>query len=315
MRDNQASELKDFNNFIDTNLLIELPCVGTQYTWFNPNGKAMSRLDRVLMSEEWLLKWPICKQYVQSREVSDHCALVVKFMVKDWGPKSFRTLDVWFMEKGFFAMVKEKWISYPVQGNAFFMIKEKLKRLKGNLKVWNVFGNIETSKKMILQELEGLDRQACNGVVAANERLRRIGLLSRLKGSDKRMESLLCQKARASWLKNGDSCTKFYHSSLRWRRLRNDVKGVEVGGLWCEEPCTVRAEAKKLFENRFKATGDFGVRLDGVEFKSLTQEDNMSLVADFSEKEVREAVWHCEGSKSPDPMGSILISSRKVGSL
>ena len=67
-------------------------------------------------------------------------------------------------------------------------------------------------------------------MVAANERLRRIGLLSRLKGSDKKMESLLCQKARASWLKNGDSCTKFYHSSLRWRRLRNDVKGVEVGG-------------------------------------------------------------------------------------
>jgi len=75
------------------------------------------------------------------------------------------------------------------------------------------------------------------------------------------------------------------------------------GGLWCEEPCTVRAEAKKLFENRFKATGDFGVRLDGVEFKSLTQEDNMSLVADFSEKEVREVVWHCDRSKSPGPDG------------
>jgi len=159
MRDNQASELKEFNNFVDTNLLIKLPCVGKQYTWFNSNRKAMSRLDRVLMSEEWLLKWPICKQYVQSREVSDHCALVVKFMIKDWGLKSFRTLDVWFMEKGFFAMVKEKRISYPVQGNVFFMIKEKLKRLKGNLKVWNVFGNIKTSKKMILLELEGLDRQ------------------------------------------------------------------------------------------------------------------------------------------------------------
>ena len=90
---------------------------------------------------------------------------------------------------------------------------------------------------------------------------------------------------------------------MRLRRLKNEVKGVEVGGIWCEEPCTVRAEAKKLFENRFKATRDFGVRLEAVELKSLSHEDNLSLVAEFSEEEVRDAVWHCEGSKSPGPDG------------
>jgi len=76
-----------------------------------------------------------------------------------------------------------------------------------------------------------------------------------------------------------------------------------VGCQWCEEPCTVRAEAKKLFENRFKASREFGVRLDAVEFKSLSQEDNLSLVAEFTEKEIRDAVWQCEGSKSPRPDG------------
>ena len=117
------------------------------------------------------------------------------------------------------------------------------------------------------------------------------------------MESLLCQKARASWFKNGDSCTKFFHSSLRWRHLRNEVKEVELGNQWCEEPCSVRAEAKKLFENRFKETKDLGVRLDLVEFKSLSQEDNLSLLALFSKEEVKDAVWQCEGSKSPGPEG------------
>jgi len=117
------------------------------------------------------------------------------------------------------------------------------------------------------------------------------------------MESLLSQKARTNWLKNGDSCTRFYHSSLRWRSLRNEVKGVEVGGQWCEEPCTVRVEANRLFERRFAATKDFGVRLDAVEFKSLTWEDNMSLIWEFSVEEVRDAVWLCEGSKSPGPDG------------
>jgi len=85
--------------------------------------------------------------------------------------------------------------------------------------------------------------------------------------NDKKIESLSCQKARANWFKNGDSYTRFVHSSLRWRRLRNEVKGIQVGDHWCEEPSIVRSEAKKLFEARFKATKDLGVRLDEVEFK------------------------------------------------
>jgi len=65
----------------------------------------------------------------------------------------------------------------------------------------------------------------------------------------------------------------------------------------------VRLEAKNLFENRFKATRDLGVRLDAVEFKSLSVEDNMSLIASFTEKEIRYVVWQCEGTKSPGPDG------------
>jgi len=48
---------------------------------------------------------------------------------------------------------------------------------------------------------------------------------------------------------------------------------------------------KKLFENRFKATKDFGVRLDAIEFKSLSPEENVSLIYVFSEEEMRGAVW------------------------
>ena len=124
-------------------------------------------------------------------------------------------------------------------------------------------------------------------------------MVGRLKETEKKLDSLICQKVRANWFKNGDSCTKFFHSSLRWRRLRNEVKGVEVGGIWCEEPTTVRQEAKKLFENRFKATKDFGVRLDKVEFKFLSLENNISLTTAFSEEEIRDVVWLCDGSKSP----------------
>jgi len=182
-------------------------------------------------------------------------------------------------------------------------VKEKLKRLKGDLKVWNrdVFGNIETCKKRILQEIQDLDSQDCNGALVESERLRRVELVSRLKETNIKLESFLRQKARVSWLKNGDSCTKFFHCSLRWRRIRNEVKGVEVEGMWSEEPSIVRAETKKLFYHRFEATKDLGVRLDAVEFKSLSISDNLFLLERFSEEEIRDAVWQCDGSKSLEP--------------
>jgi len=151
-RASQSGEIIGFNSFIDTNSLFELPLVGKNFTWFKSNGSAKSRLDRVLVSEEWMEIWPMCKQYVQRREVSYHCAIVVKSVEKNWGPKPFRSIDAWFMEKGFSEMVKNNWLSYSVQGSAFIKIKEKLKFLKGDLKVWNrdEFGNIQTNKKRIL---------------------------------------------------------------------------------------------------------------------------------------------------------------------
>jgi len=90
---------------------------------------------------------------------------------------------------------------------------------------------------------------------------------------------------------------------LRWRCLRNEVKGVEVNNLWSEEPELVHREAKNMFQTRFQATQDFRVRLEGIEFKILSLETSASLIADFTEEEIKETAWQCDGSKSLGPNG------------
>jgi len=89
------------------------------------------------------------KQYIQPREVSDHCAIVVKCVSKDWGPRPFRTIDSWQMEPKFKDMVKAKWSSYAVQGDNITKLKNKLKCLKWDLKVWNrdVSGHLALRRK------------------------------------------------------------------------------------------------------------------------------------------------------------------------
>ncbi|CAJ2633139.1 exodeoxyribonuclease-like [Trifolium pratense] len=65
-----------FNRFIEDNNLIDLPLVSRKFTWYRGDDFSMSRLDRFLLSEEWCLTWPNCKQVAKLRGLSDHCPLV-----------------------------------------------------------------------------------------------------------------------------------------------------------------------------------------------------------------------------------------------
>ena len=52
------SSISDFNTWISEMELQEIKCVGSTYTWIRPNARVKSRLDRFLVSEQWLLSWP-----------------------------------------------------------------------------------------------------------------------------------------------------------------------------------------------------------------------------------------------------------------
>jgi len=68
--------------------------------------------------------------------------------------------------------------------------------------------------------------------------------------------------------------------------------------------CNARMRStRKLFKARFKATKEFGVRLDEFEFETLSTGVSLWLIEAFSKEEIKEVVWQCEGSKSPGPDG------------
>ena len=69
----------NFSDFIERNLLVDLPLVGGEYTWFRDSvNPSMSRIDRVLVSADWeehfsdVIQWPL------PRVVSDHFPILVE---------------------------------------------------------------------------------------------------------------------------------------------------------------------------------------------------------------------------------------------
>ena len=164
---NYNREMRDFNEFIEKAELMDILMVGQKFTWYKPNGTAKSRIDRVLVSKEWMEEWSNSKQIVLSRSVSDHCALVIKDSCPDWGPKPFRSLDVWQKDSKFRDFVRSKWLSYEVYGRGLFVFKEKLKKLKSDLKVWNrdVFRDVNLKWEILKKKIEDFDARDDAGVL------------------------------------------------------------------------------------------------------------------------------------------------------
>jgi len=84
--------------------------------------------------------------------------------------------------------------------------------------------------------------------------------------------------------------TSYFHKLLKWRRVNNAINIVKIGGDWCEEPTRIQEEKKIFFTNRLRQEPTLGIKMDDVEFSSLTQEVNLMLTEKSIKIEIRKAV-------------------------
>ncbi|GAU32779.1 hypothetical protein TSUD_152270 [Trifolium subterraneum] len=105
-----------FSRFIDENVLIDLPMSGRKLNWYKGGCLSMSRLDMLLLSEEWVSTWPNCTQMAQLRGLSDHCPLVLMTNDENWGPLPSRMLKCWKDIPDHNHFVRDKWNSMQVDG-------------------------------------------------------------------------------------------------------------------------------------------------------------------------------------------------------
>jgi len=112
----QYAGIDGFNAFIDSNLLVDLPLRGRTFTWFRGDGRSMSHIDRILLSEKWCSTWPTCFQLAVSRGLSDHCPLVLAIDCQNWGPKPVKMLKCWADFPGFDSFVRDTWSSLQISG-------------------------------------------------------------------------------------------------------------------------------------------------------------------------------------------------------
>ncbi|KAL8533869.1 hypothetical protein ACS0TY_010050 [Phlomoides rotata] len=131
------NEMARFNSFIDGCDLMEVQLVGRRYTWYRPDGTCKSKLDRLLVNSNWLNKWPDVMLKGGKRSLSDHVPIYIEGCKKDWGPRPFKFFNQWIQHPTYKGVIDRVWSTSNIQGWAGFVIKEKLKELKLELKKWS----------------------------------------------------------------------------------------------------------------------------------------------------------------------------------
>lgn len=105
-----------------------------KFTWFNSISTCKSRLDKILLSDQFIRKWNVVAQKVGDIDVSDHMPICLLSNNVDWGPKPFKKFDIWFDHPDFINFVKVSRDSIHVSYNASNILVAKLKGLREKLR-------------------------------------------------------------------------------------------------------------------------------------------------------------------------------------
>lgn len=153
-----------------------LPLRGADFTWSNLQiNPVMSRLDRYLVSTDWLEIFSDVSQKVLPRPILDHCPLLLETGLKDWGPPPFRIELMWLSGKGFKDSVRNWWKDKSVEGWMGYQLSQNFKFLKKKIQGWktNVFGNSLVLKLQLLADIQVLDEKEEAGTFEEVDHLRR----------------------------------------------------------------------------------------------------------------------------------------------
>ncbi|KAL6503202.1 isoform X1 [Orobanche hederae] len=253
------------------------------FTWYRADGTCKSRIDRMMVNEDWLSKCPGSVLLGACRGSFDHCPLILQLK-----------------------FVKVKWEGYASEGWAGFILKEKLKSLKADLRWWstNIYGNLDNRVKDRKEALERLDSIDHSRGLGEAEIIERNKLRALLILDLKERNIMLRQKAKAKWVVEGDKNTSYFHRCINGRLKSNEIVELMINDRWFEDVEEVKNAARDKFKAHFSEVQICRPKLRSNFFLTKTNEkDNARLIAKFTDAETWEIIKSCSGDKIPGPDG------------
>ena len=138
-------------------------------------------------------------------------------------------------------------------------------------------------------------------------------LLMEIEENLEKEEIYWVQRSRANWLKFGDRNTSFFHNFASARKKRNYIKRLlDDSGVWRENNEAMRSLITEYFQHLFSAEVNVPAMNVITKVKRRVMDYmNESLMAPYTEEEVRKALFSIGDLKAPGPDGLHAIFYKK----
>ncbi|XP_020257721.1 uncharacterized protein LOC109834188 [Asparagus officinalis] len=242
------SDTRDFNNFITDCHLNHMKTLGCFYTWNNKqmtDTRVWSRLDRVLVNDQWINVFNSSHAEFLLPYFSDHSrALISIYEDCLQGKKSFKIFKMWTKHADSLPTVSEIW-KYDIQGCTMYSVCTKLNMLKGALKVlnkrhfYNISEQVQRAKFVLEDTQKKLQNNPLDPMLICQEK-------ENISSYNKFMDcevSFYQQKARVAWSMHGDRSTSYFHAVAKRNRHKNNVRVLYIIK---SRPCLLESQIKKL---------------------------------------------------------------------
>lgn len=268
----------------------------------------MSRIDRLFVTTDWGMTFPLARVQGLCKQGSDHVPLVVNLGVNDsFGKKKFRFEKWWLERDDFKPLIVKAWSTHCNESNPLDVWQFRIRTLRRLVRGWaaNVTAALNREKKDIANEYSILDIESESRVLSSQETERMNCMakdMNRLWALD---EMRARQRSRDRSILEGDRNTTYFQvvANQRNRKKRTDVLDGPSGHVQDSKGMMDIAVYfyKKLFKKEDRGNVSLGNNFWDDEEK-VTPEENEELEASFSEEEIKAAVFSCypEGAPGPD---------------
>ncbi|KAL2224003.1 UNVERIFIED_CONTAM: hypothetical protein Sindi_3039700 [Sesamum indicum] len=275
--------IEDFNAAIQNTGLLPLPMQGEWYTWHNHSATPRNlwkRLDRMLINDRWMARFPNTFYSVLTPRTSDHSPMVLNGDQQQQYGGMFRFDNYLARSPEFIPSVQNIW-QHNIFGTPMYAVTRKLKALKpifreqrrnkGDLShnVQMAKGFLEAAQLLVSSrrrdELYIQLEHCCRLVLAKATKLEQI---------------MLNQRAKMQWMKGGDQCSRVFFRKIAQRR-----------------------SSRRIFQINDDQGSTHTDPEETVGWHILSNEESTALLLPFTPADVKQAVFDIAEDKAPGPDG------------
>ncbi|XP_058075531.1 uncharacterized protein LOC131223951 [Magnolia sinica] len=264
--------MQSFSDWIQDQELVDLPLAGAKFTWTNGRkSQIQSRLDRFLLSTDWIEEFPSVNQIALPRTTSDHCPILLSVVDVNWGPKPFKFNSAWLGINGFKQKIVEWWPSPQVDGFASHRLCCRLRFIKEKLKEWKEeeYWKREIETEALFAEFHQIDSSVEGKDLPMDVLSRRIHIIQSLSSRSLEDELSWRLKSRTRWISEGDKNTKYFHCMANMRAWTKAILSISKDSIQVDDRDEISEIAVVHFRSVLSSEGWPRPRLHGIPFLSL----------------------------------------------